>query len=143
MQTKPTRPRSRIIGSSARLLVGSSACQLVGQRKHPPQCMLGGGCGSLPPAPDERRTMLTKLMRPGSQIICLSACLLVGLDYYILQRMGETLAIFFHLFLFLIERLVQQQLVSLSTRRLIGLVSLWAHRLVGSRRGMFATTLMY
>jgi hypothetical protein len=49
-------------------------------------------------------------------------CRLVGslaLHYYILQQTEETLAIFFHLFLFLIERPVQQRLVNLSTRWLV------------------------
>jgi hypothetical protein len=50
-----------------------------------------------------------------------SACQLVNLlAYYILQRTGETLANFFRLFLFLIERIVQRWLVNSSTRQLIG-----------------------
>jgi hypothetical protein len=53
----------------------------------------------------------------------------ISLDFYIFPGTGETIAIFFHLFLLLIERQVQRRLVNLSARQLASLVGSSAYRL--------------
>jgi hypothetical protein len=136
-----------LVGLLACRLIGLLACWLVGFTKHPPRWMLGGGWGSLPPAWDERSTMPMKPMKSGSQTIGSSACRLVGSSarwlagslahwlvgsrrdkfglLYFFRNKGNPWIFFSHLFFFLIERLVQQQLVGLSTCLLVNLSTCW------------------
>ncbi len=134
---KTGEPNHRLVGLSAHWLICSSTCW----RKEAPSLMHAGRRMRIPP-PSTGQTEYNankadKTSDP-NHLLVNSSARPFGLLHSSTNG-GNPCNLFFHLILFLIERLVQRQLVGLSTRRLVCLIGLSAHRLVGSQRGMFAT----
>jgi hypothetical protein len=132
-------------GEQNQWLIGLSACWLIclstRWSKKAPSSMHAGRRMRVPPPStgqmEYNADKADKTREPNHLLVGLSACQF-GLLHSSTNG-GNPCNFFFHLFLFLIGRLVQQQLVGLSTHRLIGLVGLSAHWLIGSPRGMFVT----